>query len=224
MRIALLLSAALMTVAIPFGSAQAKPNMFAPSKKGPKGLKGKGKLKGKGHKGKKGKKGHKGKKGKKGKGGGDPGSGDSGSGSDDTCALPNGVTSMVKGAGQRLSFTFAGKLWVRNGTPSGSFFLSFHPQSPSSAIVHVTCRYNEFTNVEITDARASFQMSGNCSQIFDDGHTERVNATNDVIINNAETDSVSIATVGPGLSVPGGAMSFGNFQMAGGGGVSPPPS
>jgi len=210
MRTSLLLSAALMTVAIPFGSAQAKPNMFASSKKGPKGLKGKGKFKGKKSK-------KKGKKGKdKGGSDGDPGSGDSGSGSDDTCELPNNVSSMVKGAGQRLSFTFAGKVWVRNGTPSGNFFLAFHPQSPSSAIVHVTCRYNEFTNVEITDARASFQMSGSCRQVFDDGHTERVNATNDVIINNAETDSVSIATVGPGLSVPGGAMSFGNFQMAGG--------
>lgn len=220
MRIATLLSAALITVAIPFGSAQAKPNMFASSsKKGPKGLKGKGKGKGK-LKGKKGKK----KKGKKGGGGGggDPGSGDDpGSSSDDTCVLPNNVSAMVKGAGQRLSFTFAGKVWVRDGAPRGSFFLSFHPQSPSSAIVHVTCRYTEFTNIEITDARASFQMSGNCRQIFDDGHEERIDATNDVIINNAETDSVSIATVGPGLLVPGGALSFGNFQMATNDGAPP---
>lgn len=221
MRIALLLSAALTLVAIPFGSAQAKPNTFASSsKKGPKDLKVKGKLKEKGKKGKKGK-GKKG-KGKKGKGkkgqkdeGGDSGS-DSGSSFEDTCELPSGVTSMVKGAGQRLSFTFGGKMWVRNGDASGKFFLSFHPQSPSTAIVNVTCSYDEFSNVEITNARAAFRMSGSCKQVFDDGRIERVNATNDVIINNAETDSVSIVTVGGGLSVPAGSLSFGNFQMAGG--------
>lgn len=211
MRIALLLSAALTTIAIPFGSAHAEANMFAAgSKKGPTSLKGKpGKLKGK--------KGKKGNKGNKGKGGGDSGSSDdsgSSGSSDDGMELPNNVTAMMRGSGQRLSFTFAGKVWVRNGATRGNFFLAFHPQSPASAIVHVTCRYAEFSNLEITNERTSFRMSGNCRQIFDDGREVRVTATNDVIINNAETDSVSIATVGPGLSVPAGALSFGNFQMA----------
>ncbi len=147
---------------------------------------------------------------------------DSGSGTDDVPELPHGITSLVRGAGQRLSFTFAGKVWVREGTPDGNFFLSFHPQSPGSAIVHVSCRYRDFTNVEITGARATFQMSGNCQQVFDDGRIVHVTATNNVIINNAETDSVSIVTVGPGLSVPAGVMSFGNFQMASVDDGSPP--
>lgn len=217
MRTALLIAAALTTAAIPFGSAHADTALLAVGKyKGPKGLKGKNaKKKGK-HDDNKGK--HKGKnKGKKpGKGHGSGGDDDSDSGESgaDTCELPNGVESMVKGAGQRLSFTFAGKVWVREGNTSGSFFLAYHPQSPGTAIVHVSCRYNEFSDVNISAAQTRFRMSGSCRQVFDDGRIESASATNDVIINNGETDSVSITTVGGGLSVPPGALSFGNFQMS----------
>ena len=215
MRTALLIAAVLTTAAVPFGSAQAKsPFALAKGKKGPKGFKGKGKMKGK-----------KGSRGKKGKGkGGSGGSGDSGgdAGTPDTCELPNGVESMVKGAGQRLSFTFAGKIWTRDGNTSGSFFLAFHPQSPSTAIVHVSCRYNDFTDFAASAEQTRFTMSGSCRQIFDDGRIESVAATNEVIINNDDTDSVSITAVGAGLSVPAGALSFGNFQMANA--SDPPPA
>lgn len=211
MRTALFLAAALTTAAVPFGSAHAKP-------KGPSGLKGK-----KGpSKGKKGKKGQKGKKGKKGKGGSSGGSGSGGSGGsssdDDPITLPNGVSALLRGAGQRLSFTFAGKIWTRNGNTNGNFFLAFHPQSPGTAIVHVSCRYNEFSDVSISPTQSSFRMEGRCRQVFDDGRMETVAATNDVIINNAETDSISIVTVGGGLSVPPGALSFGDFDMTSAGG------
>lgn len=214
MRTALLIAAVLTTAAIPHGSAQAKsPLALAKGKKGPKGFKGKGKVN-RTSKGKKGKKG----KGSPGPGDSDDSSGDSGA--SDTCELPNGVESMVKGAGQRLSFTFAGKIWRRDGNNSGSFFLAFHPQSPGTAIVHVTCRYNEFTDFDATAEQTRFTMSGSCRQIFDDGRIQSVAATNEVVINNGETDSVSITAVGGGLSVPPGALSFGNFQMAN---VSDPP-
>jgi len=222
MRTALLIAAALTTAAIPFGSAQAEgPHAFF---EGPKRVRGKFKSKKKDKdKGKKKGKKDKGKKGKlKGKGNGKGDSDqdhDQGSGNDpseDTCELPNGVLNMVKGSGQRLSFTFAGKIWTRESGTSGSFFLAFHPQSPSTAIVHVSCRYNEFSNVEISNARSEFRMSGSCRQVFDDGRMQTVDVTNDVIINNSATDSVSISAVGGGLSVPPGALSFGNFQMADG--------
>ncbi len=215
MRTALLLAAALTTAAIPFGSAQADTALLAMAgkNKGPKGFKGKGgKSKGKHddnegkHKGK-----HKGKKPGKGHDSNDDEGADEGA---DTCELPNGVESMVKGAGQRLSFTFAGKVWVRNGNPSGSFFLAYHPQSPGTAIVHVSCRYNDFSDVNISSEQTRFRMTGSCRQVFDDGRIESVAATNDVVINNDETDSVSISAVGGGLSVPPGALSFGNFQMS----------
>ena len=214
MRTALLLAAALTTAAIPFGSAQADTALLAMAGKGAKGFKSK-----KGKKDKKDKKKGKKLKGKDktsnsgdGSGGGSEDEGSEGGG--DACELPNGVESMVKGAGQRLSFTFAGKVWVRNGNPSGSFFLAFHPQSPGTAIVHVSCRYNEFSDVSISVDQTRFRMAGSCRQVFDDGRIESVAATNDVIINNGETDSVSIAAVGGGLSVPPGALSFGNFQMS----------
>ncbi len=220
MRTALLIAAVLTTAAVPFGSAQAKsPFALAKGKDGPKGFKGKGKSK----------KSKKSKKGKKGKGdsGGSGGSGDSGgsggdAGAPDTCELPNGVESMVKGAGQRLSFTFAGKVWLRDGNTSGSFFLAFHPQSPGSAVVHVTCRYNDFTDFEASAEQTRFTMSGSCREIYDDGRIESVAATNEVLITNAETDSVSISSVGGGLSVPAGTLSFGNFQMANA--SDPPPA
>lgn len=225
MRTALFIAAVLTTSAIPFGSAQAKsPFALARGKKGPRGFRGKGRTKGKkGPFGKNGKKGKRGKRGKKGRGGAGGSGGSSGdTGSADTCELPNGVEAMVKGAGQRLSFTFVGKLWLREGKTSGSFFLAFHPQSPSSAIVHVSCRYNEFTDFAVSAEQARFTMSGSCRQLFDDGRIESVNATNEVIINNGETDSVSITAVGGGLSVPVGALSFGNFQMANA--SDPPPA
>ncbi len=73
--------------------------------------------------------------------------------------------------------------------------------------------FNDFSDVEISAARSEFRMTGTCRQIFDDGRIVAVSTTNDVIINNAENDSISITAVGGGLSVPPGALSFGNFDM-----------
>lgn len=195
-------AAALFTVALPVAEAVAKPGFAA-------------KLAGKGRKGKKKKKGKKGKKGLKGGGSSNSSSNSGSSGSsDDTCELPPGVTSVVKGAGQRLSFTFAGKMWEQAGGPKGAFFLSFHPTAPAGDIVHVTCRYQQFSDVNITPAQSRFRMSGKCRQLFADGSNQVVDAVNDVIINNMETDSLSIAFVGDsGIAVPAGALSFGNFAM-----------
>ena len=142
------------------------------------------------------------------------GSGSGGSGGADPMTLPNGVEALLRGAGQRLSFTFAGKIWTRQGNTSGNFFLAFHPQSPGTALVHVSCRYNEFSNVNIGSMQSSFRMEGSCRQVFDDGRIQTVSATNDVVISNAETDTVSITAVGGGLAVSPGALSFGNFDMA----------
>jgi len=155
-----------------------------------------------------GKKGKKKKKGKGGKGGG-------GEGEADSCDRPWGVQAMVKGAGQRLDFTFAGKLITREAGTTGFFFLSFHPDAPGGETLAVTCKYNRFEDVSISLGQSRFRMSGRCHRVLTSGQSEWSDATHEVVINNGETDSIDIDLVGSGgISVPAGPLSFGNFAMS----------
>ncbi len=199
-------------------SAQAEASPAAGVKFGSK-AKTKKKKKKKGKKGRK-KKGKK--KGKKGKKGGrkspDNSGSNSGSGGSETPTLPHGVSAMVKGAGQRLSFSFGGSVKMRQSGPWGQFFIALHPSPPTGETVNVTCRYNQFSDLRITSAQSRFEMQGRCQRLFTDGHTEWFDASNSVTITNgAEGDSIDVEfNGGGGISIPAGALSFGDFIMMSG--------
>jgi len=162
-----------------------------------------------------GKKGHddgggnkKGKKGKGKKGGGGP----------KPPQEPKKAALEISGAGQRLSFSFGGKLFYSKKFDKmfGKFSIVAHPSAPSGTTLNVVCRYNWFSNPEITGNTLEVDAHGHCRILSIEGDLETVETTGHLAItdNAGGTDTISVTTDGPGLAIPGGELSFGDLRFA----------
>ena len=184
------------------------PSAYAGPKSGQGKGKGKGKTKGKSPKGK----GGKGWPGKGGKGKGGKGKGGKGKG-----GKPK-VIGTVSGAGQRMAFSFGGQLRARDdGSVKGKFYLSAHPLSPPGNMLNVSCIYNTFSEMTIEDDTATFRATGRCRRLNTDGSIDTIEAQNLIqIVDNGSNDAIDVNFVGStGIAVPGGTLSFGDFQVTG---------
>lgn len=138
-----------------------------------------------------------------------PGGGGGGSGGQ------GGPEAMIEGAGQRLHFSFGGRIRLRNGRAMGNFGVVVHPLAPQGATLVVACRYTQFSNVSITAESATFRGEGRCERLLSNGNFESVPAVNDFqIVNGDPNDSIDVNFVGDtGIAVPGGALDHGNFTL-----------
>lgn len=171
-----------------------------------KGGKDKGKDKGKG-KGNGGSKG--GGHGGGGGGGNGGGGGGSGGGADKT---------TVQGAGQRLHFSFGGRLVLnkKKNKLNGKFSIIVHPSSPTSDTLNVVCRYKQFKDLTVTGNTVEVDARGTCRILHTDGTLEVRQADNHITIvdNPGGTDSIDVEFNGSsGIAIPGGTMSFGDFSI-----------
>lgn len=124
---------------------------------------------------------------------------------------------IIRGAGQRLHFSFGGKLAFKNDKMKGNFVIVAHPTAPESTRLTISCRYFEFKNATLAGPRLEFDAKGHCAVLETDGDIEKIQVTNRVILidNPAGTDSIDVEFIGPtGIMIPGGALSFGNFTLA----------
>jgi hypothetical protein len=137
------------------------------------------------------------------------GGGGGGGGGDD------GPAATVKGAGQRLTFTFGGELTVKNGKAHGEFALVAHPIAPGGNTLNASCHYKMFSDVTIAGDTATFTAKGKCRRIMTDGEIESVEATNTFqIVDRPSGDAISVSFVGSGgIAVPSGALEFGGFTI-----------
>ena len=194
-RTLLLLATLLSSAALVVPSAYAGPKA---------GSKGKGKAKGK-------------TKGKSPKGKGWPGKGGKGGKGKGGKSKPK-VIGTVSGAGQRMAFSFGGQLRARDdGTVKGKFYLSAHPLSPPGNTLNVSCIYRSFSEMTIEGDTATFRASGRCRRLNTDGSIDTIEAQNLIqIVDNGSTDAIDVNFVGStGIAVPGGTLSFGDFQITG---------
>jgi len=128
------------------------------------------------------------------------------------------VVATVTGAGQRMAFSFGGRLRAReDGTVKGKFYLSAHPSDPTGNTVNVSCIYRNFTQMTVEDGTATIRASGRCRRLLADGAIQTVDADNLIqIVDNGSADQIDVNFVGgSGIAVPGGALSFGNFEVTG---------
>lgn len=129
---------------------------------------------------------------------------------------PKKVVAIMSGAGQRLSFSFGGKLKLRqDGSVKGKFILSAHPSSPAGNTLNVNCRFKEFSDVSITGGTATFRATGRCRRLNTDGTISSFKASNQFqIVDNPAGDQIDVNFIGSsGIAVPAGALSFGNFTF-----------
>jgi len=128
----------------------------------------------------------------------------------------NQQEATVEGAGQRLHFSFGGSVKLKGNKARGQFVLVVHPLAPQGSTLAVACKYNKFTEVTITAASATFRAEGRCERLLTNGTFEPFDAINVFqIVNGDTTDSIDVNFVGPtGVAVPGGALDFGNFNLA----------
>ena len=179
-------------------------------KRGKKGKWGKGKW-GKGKRGK-GKRG----KGKKGKGGG--GEDNEGGGEVELPGDGFGERWKVRGAGQRLHFTFGGAFIRDTAGIRGQFVLDVHPLAPTGTTLSLACRYTDFVDFIIEDNVATFEARGRCRRLDTAGEISMVDVHNEFrIVDNGDSgDLIDVEFVGTtGIAVPGGALDFGNLEVLG---------
>lgn len=121
----------------------------------------------------------------------------------------------VAGAGQRLSFSFGGRIRLQGNKATGDFALVAHPLAPQGTTISVACRYKKFDQVTITGNSAVFRGMGKCTRLLNTGALESFDATNVFqIVDNPDGDAIDVNFVGPtGIAVPGGSLEFGDFTV-----------
>ncbi len=125
----------------------------------------------------------------------------------------------ITGAGQRLHFSFGGRL-TYNKTDNllkGKFSIIVHPLAPPGDIINTVCRYGELSNPQLDGNDFQFDASGKCRSLHLDGSLTVQEVTSHVTIqdNKTGTDGIDVDVVGSsGVAVPGGALSHGNFSIA----------
>ncbi len=121
----------------------------------------------------------------------------------------------IEGAGQRLHFSFGGRIRVKQNKAKGKFSIVAHPLAPQGTTVVVACRYNKFSEVVISAASATFRAEGKCQRLLTSGVLENFDVVNNIqIVNGTPNDSIDANFVGAtGISIPGGAMDFGGFTL-----------
>lgn len=126
-----------------------------------------------------------------------------------------GPEAMIEGAGQRLHFSFGGRIRLRGDKATGNFGVVVHPLSPQGVTVVVACKYTQFSNVTISATSATFRGEGRCERLLSNGTFESLPAVNDFqIVNGDPNDSIDVNFVGEtGIAVPGGALDYGNFTL-----------
>jgi hypothetical protein len=156
--------------------------------------------------------------GKKGGGGVGPGGGGGGAGPGGGGG-GGGDKTIVQGAGQRLHFSFGGRLVLNKSKNkmNGKFSIIVHPSAPTGDTLNVTCRYKQFDGLTITGNTVEVDARGKCTVLHTDGTLELRDANNHITIvdNPAGTDSIDVEVngTGGGIEIPGGAMSFGDFSI-----------
>jgi len=128
-----------------------------------------------------------------------------------------GPTTTIRGAGQRLHFSFGGKLRLKAGKLKGNFVIVAHPLAPDSTRLTVSCRFFEFKNATLAGPRLEFDAKGHCAVLETDGDIQKIHVENHVVIvdNPAGTDQIDVEFIGQsGIMIPGGELSFGNFTLA----------
>ncbi|HWB79236.1 MAG TPA: hypothetical protein VG755_29950 [Nannocystaceae bacterium] len=128
----------------------------------------------------------------------------------------NAPTASVKGAGQRLAFTFGGEVKLKNGKAKGEFVVSSHPLAPPGATLGVSCHYKDFSDVTIAGDTATFTGHGKCRRLGLDGTIEKFDGHNVFqIVDRPSGDAISVTAAGSGggLPVPAGTLEFGGFTV-----------
>lgn len=138
----------------------------------------------------------------------------------ETSALWGKPDWTLSGAGQRLNFSFGGRLWVYGSVAGGEFAIMAHPQAPAGPTLNVACRYYTFFDVSVvTDPLANsitFDALGRCSTLATSGELSGFDAHNRIqIVDNPGGDAIGMSFVGPtGIAIAGGPLSFGDFTLA----------
>jgi hypothetical protein len=128
----------------------------------------------------------------------------------------NAPVASIKGAGQRLTFSFGGEVKLKNGKAKGEFVLVAHPLAPGGTTLNVSCHYKEFSDVTIAGDTATFTGHGKCRSIMTNGDIEHAEAHNTFqIVDRPSGDAIAVSIVGPGggVAVPSGAREFGGFTI-----------
>ena len=129
----------------------------------------------------------------------------------------DGAATVIAGAGQRLHFSFGGRLLLQDGNKlKGNFSIVSHPIAPNSTRLVVSCRYQEFKNVSLAGPRLEFEGKGNCGVLSLDGKLEKIAVKNKFVIVDVpdSADQIDVEIVGDtGIMVPGGNLDFGNFTF-----------
>jgi hypothetical protein len=127
-------------------------------------------------------------------------------------ALPS-----VKGGADRGDFTVAGNLSKSAaGALTGRFMIVLQPQLPADTLA-VSCTYTAFSNFSVLRNVASFDATGRCIVLDDDGLLPSFAVSNHFTITDlgAGPDLIDVNMYGPtGIAVPGGAVSFGDFSVS----------
>lgn len=130
----------------------------------------------------------------------------------------NAPTASIKGAGQRLTFTFGGEVKLKNGKAKGEFVVVSHPLAPPGDTLNVSCHYKAFTDVTIAGDTATFTGHGKCRRIALSGEIEHFEGHNVFqIVDRPSGDAISVTaatgSTGSGLPVPAGTLEFGGFTV-----------
>jgi hypothetical protein len=125
----------------------------------------------------------------------------------------------VEGAGQRLHFSFGGKVKLfNNGKMKGYFRIISHPLAPEGTDrLVVTCNFDEFKNATLAGPRLEFDGFGHCRVLELDGSHEKIPVKNHFVIVDAPggSDQIDVEIIGNGggIMIPGGDLAFGNFTF-----------
>src|SRR5688572_31912158 len=130
----------------------------------------------------------------------------------------HGGKTTIKGAGQRLHYSFGGLLVLNKAKnkANGEFSIIVHPSAPMGDTLSVTCRYKQFDDLTIAANTMEVDARGKCTVLHTDGTLEIQNADNHstVVDNPTGTDSIDVEVNGSGgIAIPGGALSFGGFTI-----------
>lgn len=125
---------------------------------------------------------------------------------------------VLNGAGQRLHFTFGGRITHNQATNAlkGKFRIIVHPLSPPGSVVNTTCVYKTFNNPQQEGRTLTWDAHGTCTTLRLNGSISRTAAHNRITIVDAVsgTDTIDVEPIGgTGISVPGGPLSHGSFTF-----------
>jgi hypothetical protein len=130
---------------------------------------------------------------------------------------PSATATTIKGAGQRLHFSFGGELVFDHSKLRGSFTIISHPLAPSSTRLSISCRYFEFKNATLAGPRLEFDAKAQCHVLETSGKTDKIQLKNHIVIvdNPDGSDQIDVEFIGEtGIMISGGELSFGNFTFA----------